>query len=93
MKLKTELVKLVQIRKFYLYIRDSSYISLVAYLLVIINRSCFCSKENGKVYVVLWLDMLNNIDFCVRFRCFQVVCCIWSGRLRKTVKTAVVSLT
>jgi hypothetical protein len=35
-KLITELVKLVQIKKFYSYIRDSSYISLVAYLLVII---------------------------------------------------------
>ena len=92
-KLKTELVKLVQIRKFYLYIRDSSYISLVAYLLEIISRSCFCSNENGEVYVVHWLDMLNNIDFYVRFRCFQVVCNIWSVSLRKTVKTAVVSRT
>jgi hypothetical protein len=40
-KLKTELVKLVQIKKFYLYKRDSSYISLVAYLLVIIEQKLF----------------------------------------------------
>jgi hypothetical protein len=45
------------------------------------------------MYVVHWLDMLHNIDFCVILRCFQVVCNIWSVRLRKTVKTAVVSLT
>lgn len=45
------------------------------------------------MYVEHWLDMQNNIDFCVIFRCFQVVCNIWSFGLRKTVKTAVVSLT
>ena len=34
-KLKTELGKFVQIKIFFLYIRDSSYISLVAHLLVV----------------------------------------------------------